>query len=324
MSRLLNSVRTVFGDIDAADLGIVYAHEHLVLDSPLIAAAFPHILLNDIEIAVQEVISCKNAGVQTMVDAMPCSAGRNAVRLAAISKRTGVNVIAATGLHHVRYYGLGHWTNQISATELAQLFIDDVNIGIDRFDYTGPYIRRTEHQAGIIKVATGGETLTKRDELLLEAASIAHNTTGAPILTHCEHGHGGVRQIEALTDYGVPADAILLSHIDKVVDIGYLRTLADMGAWLLLDQALRQHEMESPDTALLIAALAESDHLKQVVLGTDGARRDLWASYAGKPGLDWLVHTFPEKLREQGLSNELIELIYIDNPARALSLRIVP
>lgn len=323
MTQLLHNIRTVLGDISSADAGIVYAHEHLVLDSPLIASAFPHILLDDVEIAVHEVTACKRAGVRTMVDAMPCSAGRNAVRLAEISRRTGINVIAATGLHHVRYYGMEHWTNQISVTELAQLFIDDVTIGIDRFDYTGPIIRRTEHQAGIIKVATGGETLTKRDELLLEAASIAHIATGAPILTHCEHGHGGVRQIEALAELGVPADTILLSHVDKAVDIGYLQTLADMGAWLLLDQALRQHTMESPDTALLIAALAESNHLKQVILGTDGARRDLWTSYAGEPGLDWLARSFPEKLRAQGLTDDLIELIYIHNPARALSFRLV-
>lgn len=322
MTRLLHSVRTVLGDVRSTDLGVVYAHEHLVLDSPLIAAAFPHILLDDVEIAVKEVTLCKTAGVQTMVDAMPCSAGRNAIRLAEISRRTGVDVIAATGLHHVRYYGLEHWTNQISAAELAQFFIDDVTIGIDRFDYTGPIIRRTDHKAGIIKIATGGETLNKRDELLLEAASIAHSATGAPILTHCEHGQGGVRQIEALTELGVPADAILLSHIDKVVDIGYLQTLADMGAWLLLDQAVRQHTMESPDTALLIATLAESDRLKQIILGTDGARRDLWTSYGGKPGLDWLARIFPEKLREQGLDHEQVDQIYIHNPARALSFRI--
>src|SRR5262245_46119423 len=97
-------VRTVLGDVPASELGFTYAHEHLILDNALIAAAFPHILLDDEAMSAREVAECRAAGVSAMVDAMPCAAGRDVQRLASVSRATGVHVIAVTGLHHPRYY----------------------------------------------------------------------------------------------------------------------------------------------------------------------------------------------------------------------------
>ncbi|MFG1709476.1 phosphotriesterase [Nonomuraea sp. M3C6] len=309
-------VRCVLGDVPADRLGMVYAHEHLVLDSPLIAAAFAHILLDDVDTAVAEVGPCAAAGVGTMVDAMPCAAGRDAVRLAAVSARTGVNVVAATGLHHVRYYGEAHWSGRLDAGELAELFSADVLGGIDAFDYTGPAVRRTPHRAGIVKVATA-ERPTARDRLVLEAAALAHLGTGAPVLTHCEQGRGALAQIEALTAHGVPADAILLSHVDKVVDRGYHREIADTGAYLEYDQALRTPE----DTALLVGWMLADGHGDRIVLGTDGARRDLWSSLGGGPGLAWLATGFCDLLSERGVDEADLRRLLVTNPARALVLR---
>ena len=53
--------------------------------------------------------------------------------------------------------------------------------------------------------------------------------------------------------------------------------MAQSGAWLLYDQALRQADREVTDTAVLLAQHREEATLGQVVLGTDGARRDLWS-----------------------------------------------
>ena len=110
----MTCARTVQGDVDATDLGVTYAHEHLILDSVLIEAAYPHILLDDVDAAVDEVMSAKAVGVSTMVDAMPCASGRDILRLAEVSERTGINIIAASGLHHLRDYGARHWTGRVS------------------------------------------------------------------------------------------------------------------------------------------------------------------------------------------------------------------
>jgi 5-phospho-D-xylono-1,4-lactonase len=314
-------VRTVLGDVDASTLGVTYAHEHLAIDSALVRAAFPHILLDDPALAVVEVRACQVAGVRTMVDAMPAASGRDVVRLAEIGRATGLNVVAVTGLHHERYYGPAHWTARIDVEALAQLFIDDIEIGVDAFDYTGPLVRRTGHRAGLIKVATDGGELEPRDRHLFEAAAAAHGATGAPILTHCEHGRGALEQVAALTGLGVPASAILVSHTDKVTDRAYHADLARTGAWLVFDQAVRQHDSETPGTAVVIEHLAAAGFLDHILLATDGARRDLWNAYGGRPGLAWLASTFPAILVARGLSLEDVDRILVANPARALALR---
>lgn len=314
-------VRTVRGDVPPAQLGVTYAHEHLALHSALIAAAFPAILLDDVGTAVAEVERCVAAGVGAMVDAMPCASGRDVQRLAEISRRTGVHVVAVTGLHHPRYYGASHWTARVDAEVLADLFVADLSDGVDAFDYTGPVVRRTPHRAGAIKVATGGTTLTPRDELLLAAAAAAHRRTGAPVLTHCEQGRGGLEQVARLRDGGVPPGAILLSHVDKVADAAYHDELAASGAVLVYDQALRQHAQERPATAALVGHAAEAGYLDRVLLGTDGARRDLWRHYGGEPGLAWLRAELPARLRAVGLDDAQVRALFVDNPARCLAWR---
>ena len=316
-------IRTVLGDIvGATDVdGFVYAHEHLIIDSPLIEDRWPHILLDSVDDAVAELEPCFTAGVRLVVDAMPVSAGRDVVRLAEISQRSGIHVVAVTGLHHDRYYGPLHWTNRVSADTLADLFIADLTNGIDRFDYTSPVVERTSHRAGMVKVATSGQAPDARDRRNLAAAALASLATGAPILTHCEDGWGGVEQVEALAAHGVPASACILSHVDKAGDIAYAVDVADTGAYLELDQNLRQ-AADGPGarTLAIISALVEAGHGEQIVLGTDGARRSLWTTHGGAPGLAWLATGFRQHLESAGLGDVVPNLLQ-HNAVRALTWR---
>jgi 5-phospho-D-xylono-1,4-lactonase len=315
-------VRTVLGDRTAPADGAVYAHEHLIIDSPLIADRFPHIHLGDVEAAVAEVAACRAAGVSVMVDAMPMAAGRDVLRLASISARAGVDIVAATGLHHDRYYGARHWTNRVSADDLAACFVADLTEGIDEFDGTSPIVRRTPHRAGLVKVATSGTVPDARDRRNLAAAAAASAVTGAPVLTHCEGGLGGLAQLDLLTRAGVPASSIILSHVDKAGVISYLRDLAEAGAVLELDQSLRQAAQGlEPTTVRMICALAEAGFADQIVVGTDGARRSLWSSLGGSPGLAWLARELPARLREAGLDPGVIRKIMRGNAVRVLGWR---
>ncbi len=97
-------VRTVLGDIAADQIGVTYMHEHLIIDSEIVAKDFAHIHLPSQSEAIEEVGLCKSQGVQTMVDCMPTGSGRSALKLAAISKATGMNIVATAGLHTDRYY----------------------------------------------------------------------------------------------------------------------------------------------------------------------------------------------------------------------------
>lgn len=310
----MSTVRTILDDVDPGELGVTYVHEHLIIDHPLVADRFPHIYLPSVEEAVGEVARCAEAGVEAMVDTMPCAAGRNVLKLAEVSRRTGVAVVAVTGLHTAKYYAAARWALEASAEQLADLFVADITQGIDRFDYTGPVIERTRHRAGLIKAATTGAQPEAREERLLEAASIAHLRTGCPILTHCEDGRGAPAQVELFSSLGVDLHRVVLSHTDKMRDPGYHRDLLASGVNLEYDQILRQDPAQDRWTLVLLEQMAGEGYLPQLMVGTDGARRTLWAELGGSPGLADLARRI-----NAAFDPDTRRVLLIDNPARFLS-----
>lgn len=303
-------IRTVGGDLPSEQAGPTYVHEHLIIDTPLVAETMPHIHLDSVDEAVAEVGTCVAAGVRTMVDAMPAASGRDPERLSRISILTGMRIVAATGLHTEKYYAGISWTRDESPEALAMRFIADIEEGIDRHDYLGESIERSEAVAGIVKVATLGDALSPRDERLFEAAAITVARTGVPVLTHTEGGRGGMGQVERLMGLGVPAERIALSHTDKVTDAGYHRDLLATGVLLCYDQGLR----DPARTLGLISSMVEHGFENQIVLGTDGARRSLWSTLGGSPGLAALYRTSIAEL-----SPGLVETLFVANPARFLA-----
>lgn len=307
-------IRTLRADVPADEAGPIYVHEHLIIDSPLVAATMSHIHLPSAEEAIAEVGECHAVGVRLMVDAMPAASGRSPLRLDEISRRTGVAIVATTGLHTAKYYDDVPWTRTESPEELAGRFVADIAVGIDRHDHLGATVERTEVRAGIIKVAALAEQLSDRDRRVFAAAAIAHRQTGAPILTHTEGGLGGVVQIDELRELGVDLSRVALSHTDKVHDAAYHRELLSAGVYLCYDQPLR-----SPaGSADLIEAMVEAGHVDRLLLGTDGARRSLWATLGGSPGLAWLYQGFPRLLQERGLGG-VVSRLFSSNPARYLA-----
>jgi phosphotriesterase-related protein len=313
------AVRTVLGDVPADQIGLTYAHEHLILDSPLVVDRFPDILLDDVDAAVAELNDCAAAGVGCVVDALPCGAGRDPIRLAEAGRRSGVHIIATTGLHTRKWYPGLSWANEADPDILAGLFTADLEDGMDRFDYRGPLIERTDHRAGLIKVGTSQDVFNARDRRVFAAAATAHAATGAPILTHCEEGRGGIEQVEALAGLGVEPAHVVLSHTDKVDDVGYHLDLAATGVNLEYDQALRHRIDEANPTVRLLAKLVEAGHVAQLMVGTDGARRSMWTAYGGAPGLAALAVEVVAVARRLGLDERAVAQILYLNPQRFLS-----
>ena len=299
-------VRTVLGDVEPQALGITYVHEHLIIDSPLIADRWPNILLNDADAAIAELERCRGVGVGTVVDAMPAAAGRDAVRLAEVSRASGVHVLACTGLHTSKYYGGQRWTAEESPEVLADLFTADVQTGIDRYDYMGPVVRRTPHRAGILKVAVLEDAPTPRDVRVFEAAARAHDVTGVPILTHCEGGRGAMAQIELFDRLGVPLNRVVISHTDKLNELSYHRDLLETGVYLEYDQASRWGEESVDYTARIVAAMVEDGYTERLMLSSDAARRSMWAVHGGL-GMAWIATRFVEILDGLGVDAVAIE-----------------
>jgi phosphotriesterase-related protein len=315
----MSIIRTVLGDIEPEALGACYAHEHVIINRSYTTQVFPDLLLDSAEKAAAELADFKREGGGAMVDTMPLDAGRDIRKLAEVSRRSGVHILAVTGLHLPRFYPEGHWRFRLGIEELAELFAAEVERGIDANDGAGPFVAQTPHRAGVIKAASGPGPLGPRELPTWEAAVSAHRRTGAPILTHTEADAGVFGQIDFLRGRGVDLRRVVLSHTDKNPDPGFHREILQSGVFVEYDRTFRGR-LDRENPTLRLAARMIADFPDQVMLGTDGARASYWRSYGGRPGLDFLLKDFSQWLRETGLPDDLLRKAWVENPARAFSI----
>ena len=312
-------IRTVLGDIAPGALGACYAHEHLIIDRSYATQLAPDIHLPSVENAVKELADVRAAGGGAVIDCMPCDAGRNVEKLAEISRKSGVHVVAPTGLHRTRFYPEGHWRYTLPPDRLADLFVDEIERGIDANDGAGPELRRTSYRAGVLKIASDGPSLSDAELAAFEAVASAHRRTGCPVITHCEAGRGA-EQVAFLDSRGVEPRHVVLSHTDRHPDPDYHRALFRSGAFVEYDRVFRGPLDDSNPTLRLFAAMVK-EFPSQLMLGTDGARASYWRSYGGKPGLDYLLREFSDRARNLGVSDAELRAAFVENPARAYAFR---
>ena len=309
-------VRTVLGDISPAEMGLTYSHEHIIIEESYPTLQDPLFLLNDVDKISEELKSFYEAGGRTMVDTMPANCGRNVLKLAEVSCRTGVHIVAPTGIHLEKYYLPNHWRYSYTEEQLTKLFIDDVMSGIDSNDYNGPLVNRTTHKAGMIKLATGDEKITAHQEKIFHAVVNTHLETGSPILTHSNFGKHAIDQVNIFEKLGAHLQHVVISHVDRCQDIGYNRALLETGVKVEYDSAFRWKEKENWTYKLLQALLP--DFPDQITMGMDAAKTTYWQSYGGKPGLKFLLTTFKDDLQQMGLG-QYYENIFVKNPAQLYS-----
>jgi phosphotriesterase-related protein len=252
-----------------------------------------------------------------MVDTMPVNAGRNVLLSAEISKATGINFILPTGMHLEIYYPSSHWRYRYLEDQLTQLFIADIEQGIDRYDYNGPIVERTSCKAGLIKLATGDEPFSKHQETIFRAVVNAHCQTGAPILTHTNFGRHALAQAELFDKLGADLNHVVLSHTDRNKDLEYHYAIMQTGVSVEWDSAFRWKAGEENWTYTLLEKLLPL-YPNQITVGMDAARNNYWKSYNGNPGLDYLLTTFKEELQKKDLDS-FFDNLFITNPSRIFS-----
>ncbi|MEM7384339.1 MAG: aryldialkylphosphatase, partial [Verrucomicrobiota bacterium] len=270
----------------------------------------------DVDQRARELAECHASGGRALVDSMPCDCGRNIKKLAEISRRSGVHIVAPTGLHLQKYYDLGHWGQFYSEDMLADLFVAEIEEGVDKYEYKGPIVGRTEYRAGVIKVASGLDKLSDYEKKLFTVAANTHRRTGAPILTHTEQGTAALEQIALFEEQDVDLSHVVLSHTDRFPELTYHREILSTGVNVEYDSGFRWQVWQGNPTRDLILALIE-EFPTRIMLGMDAARKSYWKSYGGGPGLTWLLNDFTAELRERGLTEEQWEGIFVANPARA-------
>jgi len=307
------TINTVLGPIEVADLGFTLTHEHLFTASAGIRQTYPE-LFGDFEELTREVVVCltdaRNGGVQTMIEVSTLDLGRDIRFLADMSRRTGVHIIAATGIW--RDIPRALWNR--SPDEIAHLFIRELTQGIDG----------TEICAGIIKVANDAEGVTREGEIILRAAARASRQTGARISTHSyAPGRVGEQQVAIFEDEGLDLSQVYIGHSNDSTDLEYLLGLVSKGVWLGMDRH-GGATLIGPDAdgrAQTLAALIKAGAGDRVMVSHDwsvlGVSRtsDPRASRTWNPD-GWLYATrklFP-RLVELGITAEQVNRLNIDNP----------
>jgi phosphotriesterase-related protein len=319
ITTTMTFIRTVLGDVPATELGLTYSHEHIIIDEGYSTLENPDFILNDLDKISAELSDFYARGGRSVIDTMPADCGRNAEKLAEVSRRSQVNIVAPTGIHLEKYYPADHWRYRLSEDQMAQLFVDDIEIGIDRHDYGCPIVERTAHRAGMIKLATGDEPITPHQEKIFGAVVQAHLRTGAPILTHTNFGRHALAQAALFAKLGADLSHVVLSHVDRNKDLAYHHDLMQTGVRVEYDSAFRWKNGEENWTYVLLEKILPA-YPCQVTLGMDMARSSYWKHYGGKPGLCFLLETIPGILAQFGLEN-LWQAIFYDNPAQLYSFK---
>ena len=311
------TVNSVLGPLDTADLGFTLPHEHVVVATAGIRQTFPELYGDFDRLAEQSVLTLKEAregGVRTIIDLSTMDLGRDVSFLAEMSRRSGVQIIAATGIW--RDIPRSLWTR--SPDEVAALFVRELSVGIEG----------TGIKAGIIKVANDMEGVTKEGEIILRAAARAAKQTGVRISTHTyAPGRVGEQQVAIFEDEGFDLNRVYVGHSNDTNDLDYLLGLVRKGVWLGLDRhgGMAPIGPDAEGRAQLLAALIKEGVGDRLMVSHDWGvllafrTSDPLASRVYNPDA-WLYATrklYPRVL-ELGVTQAQIDLLNNDNPRRFL------
>jgi phosphotriesterase-related protein len=321
-------VNTVLGPVDSADLGVTLMHEHISLIDMNLAFSIPG--WHDREAVIrdfcEEMDKLKPLGVKTFVDATPMNAGRDILMMQECSRRTGVNIIACSGLYWQEqpWFSAGRFDPEM----MADIMAEEAEKGM----------QGTDAKPGFLKCATGKACgKSEVNQAMVKAVAIASKKTGLPIYTHSvDLGDGFFAdyQKKIFLDEGVNPKRMAFGHVntlpgqDPRVD-----GLLEGGSYIGIDQ-LGYFPLDMMETtAKGIAGLRDTDAFHHmffscdVLIETDMSRaitrehRDRVNSEPDPIILKdvrkkTLYDTFFPMLKDAGLTDDDIQTVMVDNPRR--------
>lgn len=313
-------IETVLGGISSEEMGVTDYHDHLITIGGGEEKADKDLRLDRVDYAIDAMKQFKKVGGDVLVDMNPIDCGRQIEMLKEISQQSGVKIIACTGFQRSIYYDAEHWVNKYSIDDIARLIAEEIEIGIDINNYSGPMISRSSAKAGIIKFATHYNCIRPMEMRVIEAACKASLQTGAPISTHTEMGTIGLEVIEIIKKFGVDPHRVTLGHVDRNPDLEYHKKMAAEGVTLGYDGPSRAKYW--PDCVLvdLIKGMCDAGYSKNIMLGGDNGRASMWPQYGGGLGHNYIIEKFIPKLLEAGITQSEIDDILIHNPRRQFSI----
>jgi len=346
-------VRTVLGDVEPSALGITLTHEHLLInferwrgeqgqpwgprqpiDDP--RAEVPISLetvgwvrrnwashpkngrLEDVDLAIRELLRFKDAGGGTIVDATNPDLGRDPAALVRIAEATGVQIVMGAG----HYVATSHPLDMDARTE-EQIVEEIVRDVLDDCD-------GTTARAGIIGEIGCSAPMTTNEGKALRAAARAQRVTGAALLIH--PGRAVTAPLEAMAvvaEAGGDPTRTIMSHLDRTLfEPADLLELAQTGCYLEFDLFGQESSyyplgpIDMPNDATRVdhlIRLIAAGYEDRLLVAQDICRKTSLVAYGGDGYAHILENVMP-LMRRKGMTEGQIDSILVHNPARILSL----
>jgi phosphotriesterase-related protein len=305
--------------VAAADLGRTLPHEHIVVLQPEALENYGHVWgaaywdeETGVRDAIEKLRAVRDSGIRTLVDPTAPGLGRCIPRIQRINAEVDLNIVVATGVY--AFLELPNFLHYRSAEAIAELFVRELQVGIDD----------TGVRAAFIKCAVEEHGLVGDIPRILDAVGLAARETGAPVMVHTNASAGtGTMALEGLRSRGVDASRIVVAHAGDSNDLPYLRAIGDTGAMLGFDRFNIPHFNPDADRIRTLLALLEEGYGDRIHLSHDGAC--FYDFMVGDPNFaderpDYLhlsAKVLPV-LREYGVTDAQIDELTIDNPRRFL------
>jgi phosphotriesterase-related protein len=319
------SVNTVLGPVPVESLGVVAVHEALLSVVP--GAEHGYDISMDraaiFEILAAKLTAFKEAGGGTVVDSTGMFHGRDVRLYEALSRSTGVHVVASTGMgpeENLGGYFLTPQTNPPTpwpAEKFADLFAREVTEGM--------VVPRVERRGSAGLVATTGTRggLTPTDESLFRGAARAALATGVPV--SIRYGVDALAELQLVLDEGLPADRVAVGDLDRTdaVAKGWPAAVAEAGAYVAVDHVGRNDDDEfvrDAERASLVAELVAAGHGSRVLLSTNAVGVAKGHSAYDLPYAHVLT-AFAPLLASRGVADADVQQILVANPRDLLAVR---
>ena len=317
------TVNTVLGPVPASELGVVAVHEALLSVLPGAQYA-PDISMDRAEIyeaLAAKLIDFREHGGQTVVDSTGMFHGRDLKLYEALSRSTGVHIVASTGMgpeEELGGYFLTPQTNPPTpwpAEKFSDLFAREVTEGM--------VVPRVERRAaaGIVAAVADRAGMTPTEESLFRGSARAAKSTGVPL--SIRFGADVLHDLDIILDEQIGADRVLVGDLDRRDAKNSAMDVAARGAFVGIDHVgLDDHAdyLTDSERGDLVLELVKAGHADRIILSGNSIGVAKGVEEYNLP-YSYVLTTFVPFLKAQGLSDDDAQRILVDNPRNLLAVR---
>ncbi|TAJ48092.1 MAG: phosphotriesterase [Herbiconiux sp.] len=340
-------INTVLGPIEASMLGPTSMHEHILSDLGIWAKPpalpFPegvaigpylqgalrwdalglpeNLVLHDPDVAVDELRAVRAAGGSAILELTLGGMGRRVAELPEISRRSGITICVGSGYYVEETHTAA--VKNADVDQLTEMLVDELTHGIDG--------------SGILPALLGeigtSWPITENEWRVVRAAGRAGALTGTTVYMHLSfRGTGGLDVLSVLLEEGMPADRVIIGHLDERFDKAYHREVAQAGAVLGYDTFGSDFYYGRPgfrnptdfERFAMVEWLIEEGFAHQLIIAGD-----VWTQanlrQNGGYGYEHLFRRVaPGITALAGGDETLVRSILVDNPRRLLDRPTLP